>query len=45
VATRPIILGGNQLNEQVCRYVGADAWVTDAMTGVRLCQRLLAARR
>jgi methanogenic corrinoid protein MtbC1 len=44
VATRAIILGGNQLNEQVCRYVGADGWVTDAMSGVRLCQRLLAAR-
>jgi 5-methyltetrahydrofolate--homocysteine methyltransferase len=37
----PIIIGGNQLNEQVCAYVGADYWVTDAMTGVRLCQRLL----
>jgi 5-methyltetrahydrofolate--homocysteine methyltransferase len=41
IATRPIIIGGNQLNEQVCNYVGADAWVTDAMTGVRICQRLL----
>ena len=38
----PIVIGGNQLNEQVCQYVGADAWVTDAMTGVRLCQRWLA---
>ena len=43
VATRPIVLGGNQLNEQVCQYVGANAWVTDAMTGVRICQQLLAA--
>jgi len=42
VASTPIVLGGNQLNEQVCRYVGADAWVTDAMTGVRLCQSLRA---
>jgi methanogenic corrinoid protein MtbC1 len=41
VASTPIILGGNQLNEQVCDYVGADDWVTDAMTGVRLCQRLI----
>ncbi len=41
VAHIPIILGGNQLNEQVCTYVGADGWVTDAMTGVRLCQRIL----
>ncbi|HNB52532.1 MAG TPA: cobalamin-dependent protein [Anaerolineales bacterium] len=45
VATIPIILGGNQLNEQVCQYVGADAWVTDAMTGVRLCQSMLANRK
>lgn len=41
VATRPIVIGGNQLNEQVCNYVGADAWVTDAMTGVRVCQKLI----
>jgi methanogenic corrinoid protein MtbC1 len=38
----PIIIGGNQLNEQVCQYVKADHWVNDAMTGVRLCQRLMA---
>ena len=38
----PIIIGGNQLNEQVCQYVGADYWVNDAMAGVRLCQGLLA---
>jgi methanogenic corrinoid protein MtbC1 len=37
----PIIIGGNQLNEQVCRYVGADYWVNDAMSGVRLCQELI----
>jgi methanogenic corrinoid protein MtbC1 len=37
----PIIIGGNQLTQQVCQYVGADYWVTDAMSGVRLCQRLL----
>jgi len=41
VAKTPIIIGGNQLNEQVCQYVGADAWVNDAMSGVRWCQRLL----
>ena len=44
IASTPIILGGNQLNEQVCRYVGADGWVTDAMEGVRLCQQLLVNR-
>ena len=37
----PIVIGGNQLNEQVCQYVGADYWLNDAMSGVRLCQKLL----
>ena len=37
----PILLGG-QVDEQVCSYVGADYWTTDAMEGVRLCQRLVA---
>lgn len=38
----PIITGG-QIDEQVCRYVGANHYVTDAMDGVRLCQRLAGA--
>jgi methanogenic corrinoid protein MtbC1 len=37
----PIIIGGGQLNEKVCEYVGADHWTTDAGTGVELCQRLI----
>jgi methanogenic corrinoid protein MtbC1 len=37
----PIIIGGGQLNEKVCEYVGADQWTTDAVTGVELCQRLI----
>ncbi len=41
VSMLPIIIGGNQLNEQVCQYVGANYWVTDAMSGVRLCQKLM----
>lgn len=36
----PILLGG-QVDEQVCKFVGADYWSTDAMEGVRLCQRLV----
>ncbi len=36
----PILLGG-QVDAQVCAYVGADHWSTDAMEGVRLCQRLV----
>jgi methanogenic corrinoid protein MtbC1 len=37
----PIIIGGGQLNEEVCQYVGADYWTTDAISGVELCQRLV----
>ena len=37
----PIIIGGSQLDEQVCMYVGADYWVRSAMDGVLLFQRLL----
>jgi methanogenic corrinoid protein MtbC1 len=42
VSSIPIIIGGSQINGQVGQYVGADYWVTDAMDGVRTCQRLLA---
>jgi methanogenic corrinoid protein MtbC1 len=38
---RPIIVGGGQLSEKVCQYVGADHWTTDAVTGVEMCQRLV----
>ena len=41
VAVTPIIIGGNQLNEMICKYTGADYWVTDAMEGVRICQALM----
>jgi methanogenic corrinoid protein MtbC1 len=37
----PIIIGGGQLNEKVCEYVGADHWTTDAGAGVELCHRLM----
>ncbi len=37
----PILIGGSQLDARVCRYVGADYWATEAMDGVRICQRLL----
>lgn len=36
----PIVIGGGMIDEQVCRYVGADYWENDAMSGVRLCQAL-----
>jgi methanogenic corrinoid protein MtbC1 len=37
----PIIIGGGQLSEQVCQYVEADYWNTDAVVGVDLCRRLV----
>lgn len=37
----PIVIGGGMIDEQVCRFVGADYWASDAMSGVRLCQRLM----
>ena len=41
VSAIPIIIGGNQINEQVCEFVQADYWVNDAMMGVRLIQKLM----
>lgn len=38
-----VIIGGGQLDEQVSSDVGADAWVTDAVTGVNLCKKWVAA--
>ena len=37
----PVIIGGGQLSDEVCQYVGADHWTADAVTGVELCQRLI----
>jgi len=42
IASVPILIGGNQLNEQVCNYVRADYWTNDAMIGVRICQQIMA---
>lgn len=33
-----IIIGGGIVTEQVCQSVGADAWTTDAVDGVRICR-------
>ncbi len=38
----PVVLGGAIIDGRVCDYVGADSWSTDAMEGVRICQRLVA---
>jgi 5-methyltetrahydrofolate--homocysteine methyltransferase len=33
-----VIIGGAQLDQQVCEFVGADAFVTDAVAGVNRCK-------
>jgi len=31
-----VIIGGERSDEEVCKYVGADAWVNDAIEGVKI---------
>ena len=31
-----VIIGGERTDEEVCKYVGADAWVNDAIEGVKI---------
>ncbi len=38
----PIVIGGGTVDGEICGYVGADSWSTDAMEGVRICQELVA---
>jgi methanogenic corrinoid protein MtbC1 len=37
----PVVLGGGTMDSDICDYVGADSWSTDAMEGVRICQKLI----
>ncbi|MGD9503485.1 MAG: B12-binding domain-containing protein [Syntrophobacteraceae bacterium] len=30
-----VIIGGGQVDEHACKFVGADAWATDAVSGVK----------
>ena len=39
--TVKVIIGGGQMDDQICRYVGADAFVTDAVAGISLCKSWL----
>ncbi len=41
----PIIIGGGQMSEEVCQYVGANYWTTDGVAGTELCRRLIAGTR
>ncbi len=36
----PVVLGGGTMDSDICDFVGADSWSTDAMEGVRICQDL-----
>ncbi|SHK22526.1 Methanogenic corrinoid protein MtbC1 [Desulfatibacillum alkenivorans DSM 16219] len=38
-----VMIGGAQMDQQVCEYIGADAWVTDAVAGVNKSKEWLAA--
>jgi len=40
----PVVIGGGTVDNEVCRYAGADSWSTDAMEGVRICERFLRRR-
>lgn len=37
----PVVLGGGTMDGDICDFVGADSWSTDAMEGVRICQELV----
>jgi methylmalonyl-CoA mutase cobalamin-binding domain/chain len=39
----PVIIGGGTIDDEVARVTGADYWTTEAMQGIRVCQRLAAA--
>jgi methylmalonyl-CoA mutase cobalamin-binding domain/chain len=38
-----VIIGGNPVNENVCKLVGADAWSINPQLGVRICKEWAAA--
>ncbi|MGO9122585.1 MAG: B12-binding domain-containing protein [Desulfomonilaceae bacterium] len=39
-----IIIGGGQVDKMVFDMTGSDYWATDAFSGVRLCQKIMAER-
>jgi dimethylamine corrinoid protein len=39
-----IVIGGGTIDSMVAAYVEADAWTTDAVEGIHMCQRLLSRR-
>jgi methylmalonyl-CoA mutase cobalamin-binding domain/chain len=41
----PVIIGGGIVNEQTCKWTGADLWANDAARGVQLIRKAVAAGR
>ena len=39
------VIGGCTIDEQVARFVDADFWTTDAMQGLRICQKYMEERQ
>jgi methanogenic corrinoid protein MtbC1 len=42
---QPVIIGGSPLNEAVSKYTGADYWVTDAICGVEICNKIIKSKK
>jgi methanogenic corrinoid protein MtbC1 len=36
-----VVIGGSQLDDQVCEYVGADYWCNEAENGIAICQQVV----
>ena len=37
----PVIIGGSQIDDDVCKYTGADRWVNDANEGLIICKQMI----
>jgi methanogenic corrinoid protein MtbC1 len=37
-----IVIGGSNLDDEACQFIGADHWTNDATTGVSICQDIFA---
>jgi methanogenic corrinoid protein MtbC1 len=37
----PVVIGGGTVDDQICRFTGADSWSNDAIEGVKICLRLV----
>jgi methanogenic corrinoid protein MtbC1 len=37
----PVVLGGATVDGRICEYCGADSWSSDALEGVRICEKLV----